>query len=205
MKFFPVMRRPLAIFASIPLFLCAIATVQAQSVVVPVDHRTMLERFTSQADHNKTYTSPDLKAFGTTKAFTGVKNNDMKSFNLISGFHTKNYTANSYNAGAYWAGNFQYKTTDANLNSHNPISSLLRLFKTKPLATKSAVAGNTVFQTRADPLVTETSHNIFRGKLQNKLDKEGVKALQGSEPMQAGDSLHPMTMDEVRELLDKTK
>ena len=110
MEFCPQMSRPLAILGSISLLLCAVAAVQAspkekgqkadaKGDALP-DNRTMLDRFTADPNYDLTYKDPSIKSYGATKSVTGPKNADVKAFNLLSGFHTKDYSAGSYKTEA---------------------------------------------------------------------------------------------------------
>jgi hypothetical protein len=211
--------RPFATFACIGLFFCAAGAVQAQT-----DNRTMLERFTSQPDQTKAYQDPNLKPYGSSKSFPSTENRMMKAFPFIRGFQSRSYATTSYNASNFWAGNFKFKTTDANLDSHSPLTSLIRMFKTKSAETRTAAAASKTFPSRPAAIVAEKSKNIFPGKLQKQMEKLGPDALTGADPLR-GDSgavpvvkvgsdpepvdyaggLHPLTLEEVRELLGKSK
>jgi hypothetical protein len=192
--------RPLAILVCIPLLFCAAATVHAQ------DNMTMLAKMGLLPDQNRTYQDPSMKAYRGTKYLSNARNTDDKTFPLMRMFHSKSYMVTPYNSADYWAGNFKFKASDANLDSHSPVTSIIRLFKTRAMNTRADASGSEAFRTRDDVAVKETSHNVFRGKIQGKLDKEGPAALAGEDPIHQGQGdMHVMSIDEVRNLLNKTK
>ena len=187
----------------------------------------MAEKF-SQPNYNLTYTDPSLKGFGASKAFHISTNHFTKPFGFIKGFQMlKDFKTNSYSAPNYWSGNFKFKTSDANINPRSPLTSLIRLFKTKSAETKTAWMTGKAYGSREAPQVAETKHAIFPGKIQKKIDQRGAAALTGPNPLAGADEvkqvhaaikaggeahvsddfggLQVMTVDDVRALLDKTK
>jgi len=166
----------------------------------------MVERFTAPPNYDLSYSDPKINSTSSTKkAFTAAGSNNFRAFDVLGLFRTKDYSTSQFNTSNYWAGNFKFKTSDANLNSGSTLSSIIRVFKTKTAGTKTASESGDTFQTREDLLTSERSNNVFRGKLQKRLDKEGEKVLQGENPIQGGGAMHVMTIEEVRDLLNKAK
>lgn len=138
----------------------------------------------------------------------------------------KSFTTSPYNSPSFWAGNFKFKTTDANVKATGPLSGLVRLFKTKSAETKVAPQAGKTFASREAPLIAEKGTTVVKGKIQNKIDKEGPSALANGDgihqdsspgqPVKQGDklevhsidyngSMHALTVDDVRDLLGKSK
>lgn len=194
--------RPLGILLSLPLLFSAFSAVQAD------DQRTMVERFTAPPNYNLSYTDPSIHSSNTDKKSpVNTGNNNLKTFNLFQIFHSKDkgFQTNQYNTSNFWAGNFKFNTSDANLKTGTTLASIIRLFKTGSAETRTASESGDTFQTRDDLLTSEKNNAVFRGKLQKRLNKEGDKVLQGDNPIQGGGAMHVMTIDEVRELLNKPK
>jgi hypothetical protein len=177
-------------------------------------------------DYSRSYKDPSIKAFSSGKTFPGATNDITNPFAFLKGFRTREYAANQYNTANYWAGNFKFKTSDADVKTRGPLTSLIRLFKTRTAETRTAPAAGKTFGTRPAPLVAEKRNEVFRGKIQGELDKQGPNAVKNHDPLQEKDGaitggggrgdtqphvvdtesgLHTMTVDEVRDLLDKTK
>ena len=128
-----------------------------------------------------------MKEYGTTKGlFDLPESKPMRAFPFLKGFQSKPYASKSYNAASYWGGDFKFKTADASLGSHGFLDNLIHLFRTKPADTKTSWMANKGFATKdaqAATMVSENSKNKFRGKLQDRLEKEGPNALAGSDPL----------------------
>lgn len=214
--------RPLGTTVFTALLLCAVAAVQAQDTAPAISALPPNSRLIPNP--NLAYKDPNLKGFGVTKTYSGSSYFQLKPFAFLKAFQAKAYTANGYNTSKYWAGNFKFKTTDANIKTNGPLSSLIRMFKTKTAQTQTATVAGKTFATRTDALVAEKNANPVHGKIQNKINKEGPNAVSNYDPLSSDDgsvdtvtvgsdphpidyygSLHPMTIDDVRALLGKTK
>lgn len=223
------MRSP-GVLSCAAIFLCAVAAAHAQEKsakpAAKPDEKTMLERYTAQPDYNLSYKDSGIKSFGVSKVYSSGDSHLSRPFSFLKIFQMKTFTTNSYNAPNFWAGNFKFKTTDANVKSRGPLTGLIRLFKTKDAETKTAAEAGKTFASRSSTLVAEKSNSVLRGKIQGRLDKEGPAALANGDGMRQGGglaqpvneggklqvhsidyngSMHAMTVDDVRDLLGKTK
>ena len=180
------------------------------------EHRSMAERFSEQPDPTLAYHDPNWKTFGSNSASAGGTSSEVRAFPFLKLFHAKEYTTTPYSAPGFWAGNFKFKATDANVKTSGPLSGLIHMFKTKTAATKSLPASDKTFASRSSQMLTSKGNVVITGKEQGKIDKEGPGALANSSLSQTVSSesgphsidfendMHALTVDDVRAMLGKT-
>jgi len=143
------------------------------------------------------------KAFLQASPYYGDRAAYVNNFYFIDRVRTKDFMARAfYGADPYWAGNFQYSTANARTTGRNVIVNATTAVDTKTSETKEARESGKVSSTRDYPFNRDFRG---RGRSQDRFDKEGEKALYGAVPLGLGGDLHPLTIDEVRALLNKNK
>ena len=143
------------------------------------------------------------KAFLQASPYYGGRSAYINNFYFIDKVRTKDFLSRSfYGADPYWAGNFQYSTANARTSGRNVLVNSTTIVDTKTKETKADRESGKESSARAYPFNREF---LGRGRSQDRFDKEGEKALYGTVPLGLGGDLHPMTIDEVRALLNKNK
>ena len=179
------------VFASICLFLCAAFAASAQEQ--PDVARTLQTRNVNVAPvlfQNKSYL--------TGSTFGGTRGAEVNTFYFVDHVRTREFLTHSlYGQHKYWAGDFKYDTTTTN-NNH---TFAVKPFETKTVDTKAASESGKESATKA----YATGEYRGRGKSQDRFDKEGSDAFKGPVPIGLGGDMHQMTMEEVRDLLNKNK
>lgn len=144
------------------------------------------------------------KAFYDGSTFNGTRDANTSSFYFIDHVRTKNFIARTfYGSSDYWAGHFKFNADKANLNTRNVVVNATKQVETKTSATKADRDSNKESATR--DYASGSREFRGRGRSQDRLDKEGEKALMGTVPLGLGGDLHQLTIDEVRQLLNKNK
>jgi hypothetical protein len=143
------------------------------------------------------------KSFTQGSAFNGTGNASVKQFYFTDRFRPKAFSTQSFlGMKGPWAGDFKFKTDAANVNSRSTIVNATKTYGTKTSETKTASESNKESATHA---YASAGAWRGRGRSQNRFDKEGQKALQGSTPLGMQGDMHPLTIAEVRDLLNKNK
>ena len=146
--------------------------------------------------NGKPFLAPESRAGS--KTFSS-KNASVKEFYYPKRFSAKEFlTGNFKGSHNFWMGDFKYDTKTVDTRGR-VIQNVGVPYATKAMpvqTSQEASKGYTVrtFATRA---------NLTRGKSQDKFDKEGPAALAGKVGLQG--NMQTMTIDQVRDLLNKSK
>lgn len=127
------------------------------------------------------------KAFGGGKSY-GARNAHVKEFYVPERYAPKSFQTRSFAAKSHHAGDLKYATGEASTKGRYSIPNATKKAETKTLAVKDAREAGKTVETRE----METSASQMRGKSQALLDAENSGRA-------------PMTIDQVRELLNKNK
>ena len=142
------------------------------------------------------------KSFTGDGSFNGAGKANVKSFYFSQLFHPKFLSTQSFlGTKDHWAGDFKYRTDQAYIG-HNIIPNATKDYGTKTSETKPARESN---KESATNTYANTREYRGQGRSQDRLTREGPNALQGAVPLGMQGNLHPMTIAEVRELLNKNK
>ena len=185
----------LGVAISISLLFCSTVAVHAQE----------MENLTQVLQSRNANVAPVLfqnKSYLDNSSFNASGFN-AKTFQYTNGVIAKGFSTGAYAATNSWSGAFQFSTKEADLGSHSFLSSFLKLFKTGSAETKTAYESSKAFQASVYPEVRDFHGREKRGILQDRFDREGPAALMGKNPIQTDGALHVMTIEEVRNLLNK--
>jgi hypothetical protein len=142
------------------------------------------------------------KTFGTSGTFNGTGRAFVKDFYFIDRFRPRAFdTRTFFGSKDHWAGDFKFKTDAANTNSGKIIVNATKAVDTKTSETKAANESTKESATRT---YANSSEYRGRGKSQDRFDRDGPKA-QGDPTIGLQGNMHPLTIEEVRELLNKNK
>jgi hypothetical protein len=180
-------------------FTCGAFAVQAQEQEAVTTGKLLQTRNTDVA--------PALyqnKAFTDGSSYGGLRDAHVKSFYLRDGFTTKEYATNPYTTRNFWSGYFKFDTKQANLSDRGTFAQASKQFETKAAETRTAMESGKEYATRTYA-TRDFRGKEARGKDQDRLDREGPAALAGPNALSREDSMHVLTIDEVRELLNKSK
>lgn len=142
------------------------------------------------------------KSFMSNSAYNG-KTAYVSTYNFNNVVPLNSYSSATYTNTTAVNGVYPFATSNANLGSHGFLSSLLKVFGSKSAETKTAFDSHNSFDTRSYPHMRDNA--VIQGTYQRRLDKEGAAALTGKNGLGGSDSMHVMTVDEVRALLNKGK
>lgn len=133
------------------------------------------------------------KSFVSGSVFGGPREANVKSFYFAEHYNPKAFlTRPFYAVKNSWSGDFKFNTSQANLDSRSLIPNAAKAVETKTSATKTAGESGKTSATQ--------SYNTreYRGR-----EAQNLKTLVKKQPDEG--TLEPMTMDQVRELLNKNK
>jgi hypothetical protein len=152
-----------------------------------------------------TYTAMALfqnKSFFTGNGDYAKGYNGINSFNFVTRFRLNDYQTKAFNSSGYWDGNFKFDSKQAYLgNNHGANPDGTKLFATKPAETKTATEQGEKYGTKT----YGTQPYLQRGTAQTRIDQQGTKVFEGSNPLGTDGSMHTLTIDEVRTMLNKPK
>jgi len=181
------------------LFSCAALAVQAQ------EQEATLGKLLQTRNVDVAPTLFQNKSFLDGGAYGGLHSANVKSFFLGDGFRTKEFATNQFfGTNDHWSGYFKFDTKQANLNNRSTFVDASKTFETKAAPTKTAMESGKEYATRTFETRDFRGKEV-RGIAQDRLDREGPMALAGPNPLPRNDTLHVMTIDEVRDLLNKGK
>jgi hypothetical protein len=137
------------------------------------------------------------KAFFGAKSFQQGGKARVKDFQYGEKFKAKHFLTGAFAApkGA-WMGDFKYKTSEADTEGSGGTKRIVKTHGTKDMPVKSSRDANKDYGTNT--YATQTSG--FKGKSQEKIDKEGPQAVTN---IQDGTFTELKTMDDIRNLLNK--
>jgi hypothetical protein len=142
------------------------------------------------------------KTFTTGATFNGTGKAFVKDFYFIDRFRPRSFdTRTFFGTKDHWAGDFKFKTNAANLNTSGIIANATKPYGTKTSETKAANESNKESATRT---YANSGQWRGRGKSQDRFDRDGPKA-QGDSSVGLQGNMHPLTIEEVRDLLNKNK
>lgn len=145
------------------------------------------------------------KSFLEGSGFGGLRSANVRSFSLNDGFKTREFGTNQFfGTNDHWQGYFKFDTKQVNQGSRGTFADSSKTFETRAAQTKTAQESGREYAVHDYPTRDFRGKEI-RGIAQDRLDREGVMALTGPNPLPRQDSLHLMTIDEVRALLNKGK
>ena len=152
-------------------------------------------------DANMNTTLYQDKPFSSSK-FGGSREANVNTFNFVDHVRTRSFLARIFGVDKY-RGDFQYDAQTANLGNRVVMNGT-KNFDTKIVDAKPARESGKVSapNTKAGNQVSEFRQ---RGVSQDRLDKEGPNAFKGQRPVGLQGNMHPMTIDEVRTLLNTNK
>jgi hypothetical protein len=143
------------------------------------------------------------KTFGTSGTFNGTGRAFVKDFYFIDRFRPRAFdTRTFFGSKDHWAGDFKFKTDAANTNSGKIIVNATKAVDTKTSETKAASESS---KESATHTYTDAGKWSGRGRSQDRFDRDGSKAVQGNAAIGLQGDMHPLTIEEVRELLNKNK
>ena len=143
------------------------------------------------------------KTYITESKFNGTRSANVSTFYYIDHVRTKEFSTHPlYGVNKYWFGDSKYDTKAADLSSRNAIPNASKVFETKASETKTARESNKESATRT---YADTHEYRRRGASQDRLDREGPDAFKGPVPLGLQGDMHQLTIDEVRDLLNKSK
>jgi len=126
------------------------------------------------------------KSFFGGKSYQASNSACVKEFQFNETFSMKSYSTNSYASSPFWAGNTKFGTSSANTKGRFEIPNITKSVDTKTEATKTSPYSDKTFASRD----YETSQFRGVGKSQKALDQQSA-------------GKKPMTVDQVREMLNK--
>ncbi len=117
----------------------------------------------------------------------------------VEKFDTKSYSTGAF-AGKkdFWMGDFKFSTKEVDTTSKAGLTSAVKPFETKNAAVKSAKEAKKGY----DSKTFATRSTEVKGRSQDKIDSQGPQALN---TIRDGDFKVLHTIDDVRELLNKSK
>lgn len=127
------------------------------------------------------------KAFSGGKSFSANQAR-VKEFHFTERFRARDYATTSYAGAKNWSGDFKYVTKSADTRGRGASVESVKTFATKSVPVKEARNSNKRYETAS----YESREYLIPGKSQKLLDQKYVNKKE-------------MTMDEVRELLNKSK
>ncbi len=148
--------------------------------------RTLLDRI-DKRDENLTVSYQD-KAFLTGKKAVSKGEARVSQFHFSDRVNTKTYNAKAYNAGQHWQGDFKFATDKASTTSARVIPNASKNYATEDVAVREAAQAEKTYRSRD----YGTREYQGRGSVQGALDAENAPK-------------EPLTVDQVRELLNKNK
>lgn len=171
---------------------CGIAHAQQQE-------RKLLDRL-DKPDLNESFFA-EKKGFST-KEFGGAHSAVLKEFHGLKKFTTKDFMTGSYGgAKSFWMGDFKFSAASASTKGKHVILNLDKPFDTKAAQVKTAREAEKGYKVRE----YATNQFAVRGTSQDRFDKEGPKALEGQTAVGWTGKMQTMTIDQVRDLLNKNK
>ena len=141
--------------------------------------------------------------------FFGSKTFDAKSayvkdYYVFQKFNAKDFLTGSYNGThSFWMGDFKFNTASAEAKGSKGrvIPNLTKAYATKSLPVQASRDANKGYGVTG----YATKKSGFRGKAQDTIDAQGPAALASSEKVGWQGKMQPMTIEEVRDLLNKPK
>ena len=158
--------------------------------------RKLMDRI-DNPDMNRAFELQKATSFGT-NSFGTTGTAHVKEFYYPKKFNSKDFLTGSYGGSKQcWMGDFKYALNAFDTKS---LSESGKRFGTKAVATQGANDSTKGYGVKE--FGTQTAH--FRGKSQDKFDKQGPTALAG--PVGYEGTLAPLkSIDDVRDLLNKNK
>ncbi len=141
----------------------------------------------------------------------------VKTYNSPEKFRAKDFIAGTYvSQKGYWMGDFKFKSTSADTKGRDQVARSVKAFDTKTSTVKSASDGGKNY---AASSVFGTKTSGFRGRSQDKFDRQGPGALAGRHSVgwhgpgwqggidggEPSMNMAPLSVDQVRDLLNKSK
>ncbi|MGB8353280.1 MAG: hypothetical protein WCD79_05290 [Chthoniobacteraceae bacterium] len=182
------------VLAYLCLFFCAAIAAHAQEQDPGLKLQTRNANVAPILFQNKTYL---VQA-----PYGGTHGANVGTFYFDDHVRTKEFSTHAASGvNKFWAGDVKYDAKTANLGTKTVIPNATKVYATKTSDTKTARESGKESATRA----ATTREYRGRGVSQDRLDREGPDALKGANPVGSNGDLHPMTIDEVRTLLNKNK
>ena len=129
------------------------------------------------------------------------KSATVKDFYLPKNFQSKDYLTGSYKGNkGFWMGDFKYSTKTVD-TSGRIIPNATTKYSTKDMPVKADRDASKKYTTRS----FSTKESKFRGTAQDRLTKDGAAALAGSHPVGWQGNMGEMSLEQVRDLLNKNK
>ncbi len=131
----------------------------------------------------------------------------VKEFSYTQKTEPKSFrTRDFHGTKSAWMGDFKYSTKEANSRGKYEIPNVGKAADTKTMRVKAAAESDKTMATRELPEANrEYRGSLIRPRSQDRLTQQGPAA-QGDRTIGwQGGSLKPMTIDDIRELLNKNK
>ena len=189
---------------SIPLLLVLAAVLWLRPGIVCAQQQEakLMQRIDGDA---KSLIAGKSKPFlGASKDFFGTKSFNGKAARVSDFYLPQKYTSKNFLTGAFrgnkgfWMGDFKFRTDAA---ATKDFAQGGKLFDTKTAPVKAAHESAKAYA--ATPYATKDSK--FRGKAQDAFDARGPEAMAGPDAPGWRGAMGPMTIDQVRDLLNKNK
>jgi len=167
---------------SLILFLLASSLAHAQQQERKMEDRIMRPDMTlGAAEQNK--------GFGTQKSFSSSSSSSSKPFSFLPHFALKGFFSKTYSGSKnYWTGDYQPYARNSNLGLAKAPQGSEKHFETKTMAVSDAREGGKGYAANS---IFPTKQGHQEGKSQKALTQETAGK--------------PMSIDEVRDLLNKNK
>jgi hypothetical protein len=166
-------------FSILLIFSCA--------ALAQVQERTLSERL-NNPDPNLENHNFEKSYYGGRQYYTDSKTN-LRSFYFVNKTNSKSFVTKGFNGVTpFWAGDVKFNAKSARTKTDRVIPNVGKAYSTKEVDVNSARESSKAFGSRDFPFVKKTE---LRGKSQESLD--------------ARYKSEPMTIDQVRELLNKNK
>ena len=183
------------VLATLCLFFCAAIAAHAQEQDPGLKLQTRNANVAPTLFQNKTYL---VQA-----PYGGTHGANVGTFYFEDHVRTKEFSTHAApGVNKFWAGDVKYDAKTANLGTHTVIPNTTKAFATKTSPTEDARESGKESPTRA---YADTHKFVKRGLAQDRLDREGPDALRGTTPVGFQGEMHQLTIDEVRDLLNKNK
>jgi len=151
-------------------------------------------------DPNKEFILSKSDLFGQ-KSYT-AQSAQIKEFYFPRKFNAKDYLTGSFSGNkSCWMGDFKYALASSDPSSGRVVPNATKQYDTKSMAVKASSDSEKKYGVSD----FSTKSSGVRGKSQDKFDARGPDALTGPDNPGWKGSMAPMDIQQVRELLNKTK
>lgn len=132
----------------------------------------------------------------------GAKSARSKSFGFEQKFSAGEFRSKEFSGSkSAWMGNFKFSSKEANTRGKYEVPNAGRQVNTKTMPVVDAREGSKAMPTRE---FAGQRPYLKRGPSQDRFDREGTTPMD-NRPVGWSGTLQPMTIDDVRELLNKNK